>query len=497
MRRITKVSLIKVACVLAGAAIILGGAFVFVHKDEVRAAAPGHMTLAQVSAEDHILKGVTIGPVDVSGLSVADANAKVEEMIEYMKGQKLTVNIGDAQDTMPIEAVNFTWTNTDVAEEAYELGRKGNVIERFKTIQDIETNGYAFPIARTVDHDVIEGFINQEAEAHDTDPVNASIEMLEDGQFAVADGRDGMKINASGSFLNINTYLTDVWNGENPVCDMKVDVVKYKGDAAELSKVKDVLGRASTDFSSSSESRYQNIVNGASKIDGMVLYPGESLSVLDNLMPFEQENGYSMAPSYINGKSEDTFGGGICQVSTTLYIAVLKAELQVDERHNHSMTISYVEPAMDAAVAEGSKDFQFTNDGDHPVYIDTETEDGELTVTIYGCEERPAGRSISFESEVIKESEPEVDLQSDETLAFGYISQKTIGHGGLEAKLWKVVEENGKTEREEVNYSVYEPQNIIYIVGTSTDSPDAIEAIYSAIEENNLDKAYSVIDTYS
>ena len=488
---------LRLSGAVIGAALILGGAFVLMQPDEVSAAAPGHMTLAQVSGEDHILKGVTIGPVDVSGLSIADANAKVEEMIDYMKSQKLTVNIGDAQDTMPIEAVNFTWTNTNVAKEAYELGRKGNVIERFKTIQDIETEGYAFPIERTVDRDVVEGFINQEAEAHDTDPVDASIEMLDDDSFVVTPGQDGIKINASASFLNINTYLTDIWNGENPVCDMKMEVVKFKGDEAELSKIKDVLGRASTDFSSSSESRYQNIVNGASKIDGKVLYPGESLSVLDNLMPFEPENGYSMAPSYINGKSEDTFGGGICQVSTTLYMAVLKAELQVDERHNHSMTISYVDPAMDAAVAEGSKDFQFTNDGDHPIYLDAKTYDGDLVITIYGCDERPEGRSIHFESEVIKESEPQVDLQSDETLSFGIISQKTIGHGGLEARLWKVIEWNGQTEKEEVNYSVYEPQNIIYIVGTSTDSPDAIEAIYSAIEANNLDKAYSVVDTYS
>ena len=83
-----------------------------------------------------------------------------------------------------------------------------------------------------------------------------------------------------------------------------------------------------------------------------------------------------MAGSYLNGKVVDSIGGGICQVSTTLYNAVLRAELEVTERHNHSMIVTYVDPSADAAIAESSgKDFVFVNNTDYPIYIDGHTAD--------------------------------------------------------------------------------------------------------------------------
>ena len=490
-RKIITAVVIIVAVFVAAAAVLM------LRGNKRIETPPKHTTLNEVAELDNILKGVYVGSVDVSDMSVEEAEASVRDLIEYMRSQKLTVNIGDTQDTLPIADAGFTWVNTDVCKHAYGLGRSGNILQRFKDIHDIETNTYVLPLERSVDDEVIEGFIEQEAEAHNRGPVDATIEIGDEGELIPVEGQDGMEVNTSASLLNIHTYLVDTWKGDNPVCDMKIDVLRSRGSAEELSKVKDVLGRASTDFSSSSESRYQNIVNGTSKINGIIMYPGDSISMLERLLPFEPENGYSMAPSYVNGKSEDTFGGGICQVSTTLYNAVLRAELEVDERHNHSMTVSYVEPAMDAAIADGSKDFIFTNNSEYPIYLVGETDDGIVTVTIFGVETRNPGRSISFESEVIKEEEPVVELVADPTLALGNISQTTGGRNGLEACLWKIIEQNGQTEKEEVNYSVYDTQNIKFNVGTSTDSVEAANAIYGAVDTNNLDRAYSVIDAYS
>lgn len=99
-----------------------------------------------------------------------------------------------------------------------------------------------------------------------------------------------------------------------------------------------------------------------------------------------RDNGYYPAPSYESGQVVDTYGGGICQVSTTLYNAVLKAELQVNERHNHTMLVSYVDPSKDAAIAEGLMDFVFTNNTDAPIYIYGVGYQGTLNFTIYGHE---------------------------------------------------------------------------------------------------------------
>ena len=93
--------------------------------------------------------------------------------------------------------------------------------------------------------------------------------------------------------------------------------------------------------------------NGCRLINGTTLYPGEEFSTLDKISPFTEANGYYPAGSYLNGMVVDSLGGGICQVSTTLYNAVLLSELEVTQRSNHSMIISYVKPSMDAAIAEG------------------------------------------------------------------------------------------------------------------------------------------------
>lgn len=90
----------------------------------------------------------------------------------------------------------------------------------------------------------------------------------------------------------------------------------------------------------------------------------------ETVAPFTAENGYAMAGSYLNGEVVDSMGGGICQVSTTLYNAVLRAELEVVERSPHSMTVHYVELSEDAAIAGTYKDFKFKNSTDYPIYIE-------------------------------------------------------------------------------------------------------------------------------
>lgn len=140
------------------------------------------------------------------------------------------------------------------------------------------------------------------------------------------------------------------------------------------------------------------------------MYPGDTFSTYNTVKPFSTENGYEMAGSYLNGKVVDSIGGGICQVSTTLYNAVLRAELEVTERHNHSMIVTYVDPSADAAIAESSgKDFVFVNNTDYPIYIDGHTADKKITFTIYGVETRAKNRAVDYESEVVEKKVPEAD----------------------------------------------------------------------------------------
>ena len=295
----------------------------------------------------------------------------------------------------------------------------------------------------------------------------------------------------------METYLTDIWKDGIGEVDLEVEITEPKGSKEELARVKDVLGKGSTDYSSSSASRATNIKNGTQKLNGKVLYPGDTFSVCDAMVPFTEENGYALAGSYANGTVVESFGGGICQVSSTLYLAVLRSELQVTERHNHSMIVNYVKPSMDAAIAEGAKDFKFVNNLDTPVYIEGYAGGGMVSFVVYGEEYRSEGRTVSYESETLETIQPTTELTADPEKALGSIEQTDSSHTGYRAKLWKVVTENGQETREEVNNSTYQMTPAKYKVGVKTDNAEASSAMYSAIAANDLNQVYVVLNQYS
>ena len=219
------------------------------------------------------------------------------------------------------------------------------------------------------------------------------------------------------------------------------------------------------------------------------------MSVTELVIPFDEENGYAPAPSYENGEVVDSYGGGICQVSTTLYMSLLRAELEITERHNHSMIVNYVKPSMDAAISEGYKDLKFTNNLETPIYIEGYTSGGEVGFVVYGQEYRPEGRSVTYESETLETIEPEVELTASQD-SFGTITQTGSPHTGYNACLWKIVSENGKETKEQVNSSTYNMTPEKYSVGVRTDSAEAESKLRAAIDANDLNQVYEVINTY-
>lgn len=174
-------------------------------------------------------------------------------------------------------------------------------------------------------------------------------------------------------------------------------------------------------------------------------------------------------------------GGGICQVSTTLYNAVLRAELEVTERSPHSMTVHYVELSEDAAIAGTYKDFKFVNSSSYPVYIEGyTTADKKITFNIYGKETRDSNRTISFESVKVSNVGGGTVLTENGGLPLGYKSASK-GMQGYVAELYKVVKVNGvETERIKINKSTYKGSNRVVTYGTAGD-PVLAENLRAAI----------------
>ena len=293
----------------------------------------------------------------------------------------------------------------------------------------------------------------------------------------------------------VYNYLTGEWDHKPCQIPLDVAVEEPKGSTEELAQVKDILGSFTTSYSTSGPSRSANVENGCNLINGITLYPGEEFSTYQAVAPFSVDNGYYMAGSYINGKVVDSLGGGICQVSTTLYNAVLLSELEVTQRHNHSMIVTYVDPSADAAIAESSgKDFTFVNNYEYPIYIEGYTENKRITFNIYGKETRDPGREVIYESEVLEVNRPATDnLQANASQPIGYVAVAESAHIGYKARLWKVVKENGvEVSREQINSSSYKMVPRTAIVGVATDNPQAYEEIMAAIGTGNLDHVRNV-----
>ena len=157
-----------------------------------------------------------------------------------------------------------------------------------------------------------------------------------------------------------------------------------------------VAGSCTTSLKGSSASRIQNITTAAGYLNGTVVQPGQIISVSALMRPRTVENGYALAGVYSGGKTVQGLGGGICQMSSTLYNALMNAGMTVVTRYPHSMTVSYLPKGQDAAISQGSKDLIFTNPYNTPVTIITTADGTNVSAQVLVSNTELAGRSYKF-----------------------------------------------------------------------------------------------------
>lgn len=449
----------------------------------------------QAEGQNTIKAGVFADEVDLSGKTKTEAVAAIEAHVEELKQVEVTLLVADDKEVVTTAGdLGITWTNSELVDEALELGTQGNIIQRYKMLKDLEYENYVYDLEFEYDIEAINRILAEEGTKFDQEAVSASL-IRENNQFQVVEGQNGYVLDVETSIDIVYNYLMDEWDYQ--ACSIALDVAvdEPEGSAEQLAEVQDILGSFTTSYRTSNSSRSANVANGSNLINGITLYPGEEFSTYEAVSPFTQANGYYMAGSYLNGKVVDSLGGGICQVSTTLYNAVLNAELEVTERHNHSMIVAYVDPSADAAIAESSgKDFKFKNNLDYPVYIESFVEDKKITVNIYGKETRAANREVVYESQVLEVIRPQTDaIYPDAGHPIGYIITESA-HIGYKAKLWKVVKEDGvEVSREQVNSSSYKMTPRSATVGVATADPQAYEEIMAAIGTASIDHVKNVI----
>lgn len=435
--------------------------------------------LAKDNEEQTIHKGVYVDEIDLSGMTVAEAKREVADYVSQLEEETLTLEIFDEQLQVTLGELGLECTNLDVIDEAAQLGKKGNIIKRYKERKDLEHEKKVYKLEWVLAPEQVRDYVTTECVKFDSEAKDATLKRV-NGSFEIVDGNTGTKLDVDGSVQMIMDFIENEWNKENGTITLPVETDYPRGSEEELSRVKDVLGTFTTSYSTSGPSRSQNVANGAKLINGTVLYPGDTFSAYEVVSPFTTENGYEMAGSYLNGKVVDSLGGGICQVSTTLYNAVLLSELEVVERSNHSMIVTYVDPSADAAIAGTYKDFKFKNNTDAPIYIEGTTANKQITFTIYGEETRPANRTVKYVSQTLSVTEPGVLIVADPGQPIGYRIVEGA-HRGIQAELYKHVYVNGVEESvTKVNKSTYNASPRTIVVGVAGDpglSAELTEAV--------------------
>lgn len=414
-----------------------------------------------------IYPGVTIQGMDVGGLTKEEAEKKVAAYVNEVLKEKVVLKVGEKKKSFAIARTGLSANLPEVVKQADDLGRKGNLFRRVLQIHALAHGGKDIPLTFVASEKKTEKILEEKGKAFLTEKKNAEL-TRKDGKFILKKEVNGVSIDFNKNAKELIRRLEDPeWDQKKMVFAMDYETDPAEHTQEELKGIQDRLGSFTTSYAGSSEGRCANVENGARLINGTILYPGESLSVYDKVAPFTAEHGYHLAGSYENGKTVQTYGGGICQVSTTLYNAVLRAELEVLERQPHSMTVHYVDLSKDAAIAGTEKDLRFKNNLDAPVYIEGQAGGNSITFTIYGQEYRDKDRTIEFVSERTSTRPMGEKIIKDKTLEEGKKVVEEPGTTGYTARLWKVIYEKGKeTDRVLVNKSAYMAVKKVTRVGT-------------------------------
>lgn len=420
---------ITVLSLLLGTIVILAGSVAFAKEDK---------------ENGKIYDGVYIDSVYVGGLTKEEALEEYGKYVDNIEDLTLTFTSDSGKFMTTLGEIDINVSPEEAVEQAYNYGRQGNILARYKEIKGLEKENAILIPEKTFDKDVLAHKLEEDATEMVKVPENASITM-ENGEFVVQPGVSGTKVNVKKTTKNLEDYLAKAWEQKPVEVEAVIEDTEPEYTEDDFRMIDSVLGSYSTKYSSGNTNRINNLINGTNRINGAVLMPGEQFSVNQGLGDRTEENGYSSAGQYVNNELTDGVGGGICQVSTTLYNAVLIAELQVDERYPHSLTVSYVDLGRDAAIAGDYMDFKFTNNTNYPVYISGYAGGGSVSFAIYGHNERDAGRTIDFESKVIDTYEPgDPEEIMDDTLEEGKRVVEESPHTGYYVELWKKVYQDGK-----------------------------------------------------
>lgn len=479
-----------------------------------------------------IFPGVTVGTIPVGGMSEqAAADRIMERSGALYEDAKVALTIYQTTYDIPVRDVLESVDGAQSAANAFAVGRTGNPLARMwdvakaligkneaqiaaqvdedgleKALEEIVSQALTEPVEPTwevgtdsitiyagkpgvnFDTKAVRELLDEKIRLMDFEPYEVSTELSDppaidideiaaeaigEGTSATVDKTDGETIipEKPGVQFDVEEARSIIGDGSAESYTIPATVTPAKVTAEDLEEVlfRDTLAQASTNLDEGNVPRTNNVRLAAASINGTILNPGDEFSYNGVVGERTEARGYKPAGAYVNGQVVDEFGGGVCQPSSTLYMAVLRADLEVTERHNHSFTVAYTPLGEDATVDYGNLDFRFKNDTDYPIKIVAEQTNGQMIMTIIGT--KTTDKTVKTRTDVLATYTPETVEKKDNSMKVGQTRVETTPITGYSTRTYKIITENGETTEELANSSNYVKRDKVVYVGTIQPTP--------------------------
>ncbi len=475
-----------------------------------------------------VYDGVFINGVRVSGMTKDELLSQIPEIFDKPLSKSITLSTSDSSVTFESLAVSPVIDTEAMIEKAFSYGRTKKLLVRLAEIYNLKKNPKHIDYVLKFDENALQKIIDEFSSKLNVTAIANKIDYGEN-ELIITRGKPGngisfsevknqlvdcilndkndisvelkhvepeeityeyikrhtseKPINASYKIENNRLIFTESQPGaivekshidsaislqsENTIkIPARISQPEIKSNELRKTLLADELGRFTTDFSSSNNDRASNIQLACEKINGYILAPGEEFSYNNVVGPRTTERGFRVANVYVGNTVQPGIGGGICQVSSTMYNAVVLADLEVTERRNHTLPVDYVPKGRDATVSYGAIDFKFKNNTTMPVEIRAIAENKKNTIIIIGTDDNPK-REIKITSSNTGVYAPKVVKKDDPTLPEGKIKVESEGTYGSSYVTYKVVYENGKQVSSTfLAKSKYAGKDRIELVGT-------------------------------
>ena len=331
--------------------------------------------------DDLIYKNIKIEGIDLGGKTKEEArNIIRSQYIEDVQDKK--VYITDREKTYAIDCSKIIMdTDMDeVIDDAFNYGKNLGIIEKYNAINHKSGENLSLDFIFN-DKEVNEFLATIEKDINKS-PINATVAINTEGIPKINADAKGYTLDKVSLF---NMIEDDIKSGTDKNINITAPVSNIEATVTEneLSPINSCISTFSTSFQTSSLTRANNINICVNAINGKILMPGETFSFNGVVGERTKERGYMEAPVIVGNKVESGLGGGICQVSSTLYNAVLRTGIQRIERKSHSLPSSYVGLGLDATIDWGNIDFKFENTFNYPIYIQSKIENKNIYISLY------------------------------------------------------------------------------------------------------------------